>query len=251
MGKFTLSPPFLKTVGFDGSHANAPQIGFALGSHLNQYGIVASLFLKIVLVGMVAVAGYFFWPHRSSLNAFEPAQIGELEVEVWRLAQMNKNRRDLFFTLYRIAEGQYRLPPIAAISNAWYTSDAILTFERGADRADQERALVPLQRALVILNDQTNAGYDVEVVTRLEMFAWMLSEDKSKHGQLVSAIAEQKALSYRLSAADCGPAAEEFAKARRLAREGRWSEAVKVNAAGWKRLKNLIAAQAKAKQDSK
>jgi hypothetical protein len=191
-----------------------------------------------MLVVVVAVAGYFFWPHRSSLNAFEPARIGELEVEVWRLAQ-KKNRRDLFFSLYRIAEGHYRLPPLAAISVAWHTSDAMLTFECGADRPDQERALVPLQRALVSLNEQTHAGFDVEVVARLELFGWMLSEDKSKQGQLVSAIAEQKALSYGLSAADCGPAAEEFSKARRLARDGRWNEAVKANTAGWKRLKDL------------
>ena len=210
---------------------------------------MASLFLRLLLVVVVAVAGYFFWPHRSSLNAFDPARIGELEVEVWRLAQQ-KNRRDLFFTLYRIAEGQYRLPPIAAISNAWHTSDAILTFERGADRADQERAIEPLQRALVILNEQTDAQLDVEVVTRLELFAWMLSDDKSKHGQLVSAIAEKKALSYRLSAGECGPAAEEFAKARRLAREGRWNEAVKANTGGWKRLKDLLAAHAQEKPAS-
>ena len=211
---------------------------------------MASLFLRLVLVVIVAVAGYFFWPHRSSLNAFDPARIGELEVEVWRLAQQ-KNRRDLFFTLYRIAEGQYRLPPIAAISVAWYTSDAILTFERGADRADQERALDPLQRALVILKEKTQAGYDVEVVSRLELFTWMLAGDKSKQGQLASAIAEKIALTYRLSAPDCGPAAEEFAKARRFAREGRWNEAVKANTAGWKRLKDLLAAQTPKKQAKK
>ncbi len=201
-------------------------------------------------MSMLVVAGYFFWPHRSSLNAFEPAQIGELEVEVWRFAQ-KKNRRDLFFALYRIAEGQYRLPPLAAMSFAWHTSDAMLTFERGADRADQERALAPLQQALVILNEQTHVGFDVEVVARLELFGWMLSEDKSKQGQLVSAIAEQKALSYGLSAADCGPAAEEFSKARRLAREGRWNEAVKANTAGWKRLKNLLASRTTEKQPKK
>ena len=211
---------------------------------------MASLFLRLVLVVIVAVAGYFFWPHRSSLNAFEPAQIGELEVDVWRLAQ-KKNRRDLFFTLYRIAEGQYRLPPIAAISMAWYTSDAILTFERGADFADQERALDPLQQAHRVLNEKTHAGYDVEVVSRLEVFAWMLSGDKSKQGQLASAIAEKIALTYRLSAPDCGPAAEEFAKARRFAREGRWNEAAKANTAGWKRLKDLLAAQTPKKQATK
>ena len=211
---------------------------------------MASLFLRLILVVVVVVAGYFFWPHRSSLNVFEPAQIGELEVEVWRLAQ-KKNSRDLFFALYRIAEGQYRLPPLAAISFAWHTSDAILTFERGADRADQERALAPLQRALGILNDQTHAGFDVEVIARLELFGWMLSEDKSKQGQLVSAIAEKKALSYGLSAADCGPAAEEFSKARRLARDGRWNEAVKANTTGWKRLKDLLAARTLEKQPKK
>lgn len=198
---------------------------------------------------VLALAAYFFWPHKSSLNAFEAARIGELEVDVWRLAQ-KKDQWDLFLALYRIAEGQYRLPPIAAISNAWHTSDAILTFERGADRADQERAIEPLQRALVILNEQTDAQLDVEVVTRLELFAWMLSDDKSKHGQLVSAIAEKKALSYRLSAGECGPAAEEFAKARRLAREERWNEAVKANTGGWKRLKDLLAAQAQEKPAS-
>ena len=212
---------------------------------------MASLFLRLVLVVIVAVAGYFLWPHKSSLIAFEPAQIGELEVEVWRLAQMKKNRRDLFFTLYRIAEGQYRLPPIAAISMAWYTSDAILTFERGADFADQERALDPLQQALRILNEKTQAGYDVEVVSRLELFTWMLAGDKSKQGQLASAIAEKMALTYRLSAPDCGPAAEEFAKARRFAREGRWNDAVKANSAGWKRVKDLLAAQTPKKQAKK
>ena len=211
---------------------------------------MASLFLRLLLVSMLVVAGYFFWPHRSSLNAFEPPQIGEVEVEVWRFAQ-KKNRRDLFFALYRIAEGQYRLPPLAAMSFAWHTSDAMLTFERGADRADQERALAPLQQALFILNEQTHVGFDVEVVARLELFGWMLSEDKSKQGQLVSAIAEQKALSYGLSAADCGPAAEEFSKARRLAREGRWNEAVRANTAGWKRLKNLLASRTTEKQPKK
>ena len=78
----------------------------------------------------------------------------------------------------------------------------------------------------------------------------MLSDDKSKHGQLVSAMAEKKALSYRLSAGECGPAAEEFAKARRLAREGRWNEAVKANTGGWKRLKDLLAAHAQEKPAS-
>ena len=160
-------------------------------------------------------------------------------MEVWRLAQ-KKNRRDLFLALYRIAEGQYRLPPIAALSNAWHTSQAFMIFERGADRADQERALDPLQQAFRILDEQTHSGYDVEVVSRLELFTWMLSGDKSKQSHLTSAIAEKVALTYRLAAPDCGPAAEEFSKARRFAREGRWNEAVKANAAGWKRLKNLI-----------
>ena len=206
-----------------------------------------SLFLRLVLVVVLTLAAYFFWPHESSLHAFETARIGELEVDVWRLAQ-KKDQWDLFLALYRIAEGQYRLPPIAAISVAWHTSAAILIFERGADRADQERALDPLQQAFRILNEQTHAGFDVEVVSRLELFTWMLSGDKSKHGQLASALAEKIALTYRLSAADCAPAAEEFSKARRFARDGRWNEAVKANTAGWKRLKDLLAAQTPEKQ---
>jgi hypothetical protein len=195
--------------------------------------------VKLLLAVLIALGGYLFWPRSSSLSGFDAASMAELQSGIWRNAAAKRHAR-IFFDLYRILNGQYRIPPIAALSSASSMLRAQDAFAEAADQADEEKALPFLEKTFSIIAEKTGSNLDPAIIARLELFTWSLARDRSKERQLAAAISEKLALLHGGAAHDYQAAASDFAHARRLATAKNWSAASNAETAAWQKLRRQL-----------
>ncbi len=165
--------------------------------------------------------------------------MAELQTNAWRHAAAGKETQALL-DLYRILEGQYRIPPLPALSAAMSMLQARRAFTSAADQADEEQALPFLEKTFSILGEKTGANLDPTIIARLELFTWSLARDPSKQSQLTAAISEKLALLHGGAARDYQAAASDFAHARRLAVAKNWSAASDAETAAWQKLRRQL-----------
>ena len=165
--------------------------------------------------------------------------MAELQSGIWREAAAKRHAR-IFFDFYRILNGQYRIPPIPALSAAWSTLEAHRAFADAADQADEEQALPFLEKTFSIIAEKTDSKLDPTIIARLELFTWSLARDRSKERQLTAAISEKLALLHGGAAQDYQAAASDFAHARRLAAAKNWSAASDAETAAWQKLRRQL-----------
>ena len=195
--------------------------------------------VKFSFAVLIALGGYLFWPRSSSLSSFDASAMAELQTNAWRHAAAGKETQALL-DLYRILEGQYRIPPLPALSAAMSMLQARRAFTSAADQADEEQALPFLEKTLSILGEKTGANLDPTIIARLELFTWSLARDPSKQSQLTAAISEKLALLHGGAARDYQAAASDFAHARRLAVAKNWSAASDAETAAWQKLRRQL-----------
>jgi hypothetical protein len=195
--------------------------------------------VKFSFAVLIALGGYLFWPRSSSLSSFDASAMAELQTNAWRHAAAGKETQALL-DLYRILEGQYRIPPLPALSAAMSMLQARRAFTSAADQADEEQALPFLEKTFSILGEKTGANLDPTIIARLELFTWSLARDPSKQSQLTAAISEKLALLHGGAARDYQAAASDFAHARRLAVAKNWSAASDAETAAWQKLRRQL-----------
>ena len=165
--------------------------------------------------------------------------MAQLETNAWRHAAAGKETHALF-DLYSILQGQYRIPPLPALSAAISMLQARRAFASAADQADEEKALPFLEKTFSIVSEKTGANLDPAIIARLELFTWSLARDRSKERQLAAAISEKLALLHGGAAHDFQAAASDFAHARRLATAKNWSAASNAETAAWQKLRHQL-----------
>ena len=198
------------------------------------------LIVKVLLAALIGLLGYIFWPSSSSLSCFDPASMADRQLAAQRHADAGKNLQAIF-DFYGILHGEYRIPPLPAVSAAFDRLRARRAFVQAADQADEEQALPFLESAISIIGEKTGTALDPKIIARLELFEWSLARDRSKERQLAAAISEKLALLYGGAANDYQAIAASFAIARRLAANQNWSNAEEAEAAAWKKLAERIA----------
>jgi len=195
---------------------------------------------RLLLLFLILVAAYTFWPRSPSLTDFDPRRMAELQVAIWK-GSADKKRPVLIFPLYELYERQYHLPPVSSLKMALDTARALNIFHSAPDAADQEKALLPLQTVFSTLKSHTRASFDSNIAARMELMTWMLRADHAKRSQLLSAWSEQIALLYGCSASECLEAARKFSIAAKAADEEDWTAAQAGSLEGWIAIKNLPA----------
>lgn len=165
--------------------------------------------------------------------------MAELQTNAWRHAAAGKETQALF-DLYYIFEGQYRIPPLTALSAAMSMLQARRAFASAADQADEEQALPFLEKTFSILGEKTGANLDPTIIARLELFTWSLARDPSKQSQLTAAISEKLALLHGGAAKDYRAAATDFAQAARLTAAKNWSVATEAESTAWQKLRRQL-----------
>lgn len=195
--------------------------------------------VKVSLAVLIALSGYLFWPRSSSLSEFDTAAMANLHISAWRHTATDEHTQ-AFWDFYRILNGQYRIPPIPAMSASWSALEARRAFADAADHADEEQALPFLENIFSILAEKTASNLDPKILARLELFTWSLARDRSKERQLAAAISEKLALLHGGAARDYQAAASDFARAHRLAAHKNWSAASDAETAAWQKLRSQI-----------
>jgi len=196
---------------------------------------------RLLLMLAVIVTAYAFWPRASWLDQYDPARMGELQVQTWR--QVSKGSRinlstgfEMGRTFYAIYEGQYKMAPATAAGMAFNAARAEMVFHKSADYNDQETALEYLLPLFNTLKKNTRASFNPEAVARTELGIWRMqpnASDPATFVALTSAIADQLALVYNSSKPACLPAAKKFAVAMQLASQKKWTEAQAASREGW------------------
>lgn len=165
--------------------------------------------------------------------------MAELQTSALRHAAAGKETQALF-DFYSIFEGQYRIPPLPAISAAMSMLQARRAFASAADQADEEQALPFLENTFSILGEKTGVNLDPTIIARLELFTWSLARDPSKQSQLTAAISEKLALLHGGAANNYRAAATDFAQAARLTAAKNWSAATHSESTAWQKLRREI-----------
>jgi len=166
--------------------------------------------------------------------------MADRQLAAQRHADAGKNLQAIF-DFYGILHGEYRIPPLPAISAAFDRLRARRAFVEAADQADEEQALPFLESAISIIGEKTGTPLDPKIIARLELFEWSLARDHSKEHQLAAVISEKLALLYGGASNDYHAIAVSFATARRFAANQKWSNAEEAEAAAWKKLAERIA----------
>ncbi|MBE2203138.1 MAG: hypothetical protein IAE94_02185 [Chthoniobacterales bacterium] len=179
---------------------------------------------RLLLLLLIVLVAYCFWPRKSSLTGFDPVRMSELQMEIWKSAS-GKKVWALVRPFYSVYQGQYQLPPISAMKISFDSARALHVFHTSPDAADQEKALAPLQTVFQTMKSGMKAGFDSNASARMELMIWMLRADHAKRAQLTTAWSESLAMLYGRSTQECLPAAKKFAVASKFADEGKWGEA--------------------------
>lgn len=196
---------------------------------------------RLLLILVVIVTAYGYWPRESWLDQFDPARMGELQVKAWRQSATGSRMNlgagfDLGRTYYSIYAEQYKIAPATAAGMAFNSARAMMVFQKSADYNDQETALEYLTPFFTKLKNNTRASFNPETVARAELQIWRLqasATDPAAFVSLTSALAEQIALVYNSTKTACLPAAKKFAVAMQLAAQKKWTEAQTANQEGW------------------
>lgn len=196
------------------------------------------LLKAILLLLILGLAAYAFWPRTPSLKDFEPARLAKLQVEIWN-ARPARINLEVLVASFHIYAGEYHLPPAAAAAMAFDAARAFQIFQTAADAPDQEAALVPLERVFTRLKDGTRTAFDPHLAARLQLAIWALRTETSRQAELVAAWSEFLGLLYGCPSRQAVPAAKSFVSASGLAKSGKSPAAEKAAEDGWRQVQQL------------
>lgn len=112
-----------------------------------------SLLKKILVVALLGIIAYCFWPRTTSLTGYNAKEMADLQVLSWQQARI-KNWIGHGATMYQVFEGQYHFPPLTAVKLAIDQTRAVQDFRTGATDEDKEGAKGPLSDVYTALKEK-------------------------------------------------------------------------------------------------
>lgn len=178
---------------------------------------------RFLLLLVIAVLAYCFWPRKPSLVTYQPAKMAALQLDAAKQAA-GKNWFACGIANYRIFDSQYHFAPVAAVKASIEQTRAVSMFRTAADPADKEAAVKPLTQAYTEIKSQTGATFDAAAAAAQQIRVWSLIEEGSSE-EAAKLLAEQLALLHGGVSAKYLPAARDFVAAAAAAKTSNWSAA--------------------------
>lgn len=178
---------------------------------------------RLLLLLVLAVLVYCFWPRKPSLATFSPTTMAELQLSAAKQAA-SKNWVACGVTNFRIFESQYHFPPVAAIKAAIDQTRAVAVFRSSADAADKEAAAAPLTETYSAIKSQTGATFDPKAAASQQIQVWSLLEANSSE-EAARVLASQLALVHGGDAKKYLVPATNFVAAATSAKSAAWPAA--------------------------
>ena len=178
---------------------------------------------RLLLLLVLAVLAYCFWPRKPSLVTFSPNPMAELQLAAAKQAA-SKNWVACGVTNFRIFESQYHFPPFAAAKAAIDQTRAVAVFRSSADTADKEAAVQPLIQTYSVIKDQTGATFDAKAAANQQIQVWALLEADSSE-EAARVLAGQLGLVHGGDAKKYLIPARDFVAAAASAKSSSWPAA--------------------------
>jgi hypothetical protein len=178
---------------------------------------------RLLLLLVLAVLAYCFWPRKPSLVAYNPAEMAKLQLTAAKQAAM-KNWFACGVASYRIFDTQYHFPPIASVKAAIDQTRAVALFRSSADPADKEAAAKPLAQTYAEIKSQTGAKFDASAAANQQLQVWSLIEGDLPD-EAAKALAGQLALVHGGDAKKYLVPARDFIAAAAAAKTSAWPAA--------------------------
>jgi len=148
---------------------------------------------KLLLVVLLALVAYCYWPRHPDLLGYQPREMAALQIQAAQQAG-GKHWVAYAVTSYKIHTGQYGFPPLTAAGIALDTSRAVSLARSAVDENDKDEALKPLISAYETIKQQTGKTFDPKAVAQLEMKIRGLLKEETPDDVIAAMMAEEMAL---------------------------------------------------------
>ena len=153
------------------------------------------LALVIVLLG----GGWFFWPRKADMRAFDPDAMAHMETDAWR-HYYEKRWFALFSDLYGGARNQYGFSPCDSVLLSFHAARASKVFQTSRSRDEAWQAIPALESYFRVIARGASHPVDVPEAARTELEWWQLRREGRTWLQYGRAIAVATGTLYGMSA---------------------------------------------------
>lgn len=133
--------------------------------------------LLVTAALLLAATAYGFAPRRADLVAFDPAEMGRLEMRMWR-DYYEKRYLALFLDLYTTARREQGFSPFDSVRIALAAARAAKTFQPSASRTQAQTALPLLMDYFRLLAKGAPVSVDFAEVAGSELAWWQARREK-------------------------------------------------------------------------
>ncbi|MFV0417070.1 MAG: hypothetical protein ACK5NG_11990 [Chthoniobacterales bacterium] len=171
-----------------------------------------SFIIRLIVLIIIILAVYILWPRNPDLAKFSPKSVAELEAKAWVAA----SKADAFGSaksFYILYDRQFGFPPIASVMLAQSSSRALLLIRRGADEADQEKALPVLTELYTRMKRELGKDWDSPALARRHYSIWLNVANGGKPEDISKLIVDLWTSVYGSEAGSLTAAAKERAEA--------------------------------------
>ena len=111
------------------------------------------------------------------LRRFDPHEVARIETGMWRDYYEHRPVR-LFGLLGELLRRQYGLPFWRSWLGAYYAAHSAVTFQKGHNRSDYERALPDLRRYYALIRRGSDIPFDTDRVAASELEWWIAHRER-------------------------------------------------------------------------
>ena len=163
------------------------------------------------------------------LRRFDPHEVARLETGMWR-DYYEHHPVKMFGLLGELLRRQYGMPFWRSWLGAYYAARSAVTFQRGRNRADYERALPDLRRYYALIRRGSDVPFDPDRAATSELEWWIAHRER--RADLVRTLAQLQSDIFGLPPERF----QEHAEARARAMLLRDDKAAAISAEDWRQI---------------
>jgi hypothetical protein len=154
--------------------------------------------LRVLLAAGLLFALWFFAPRQADMEQFDPAEMGQLESDMWR-HYYEKSYVRLGADLFLASHGQYGFSPWDSVRMAWHAAKAARLTQPSQPRAQAFAVgIPPLVKYYEVIQKATGSPWKPEEMAPLELEWWVMRREKATWPQYGETISQLTAMTYQI-----------------------------------------------------
>jgi hypothetical protein len=141
---------------------------------------VKKMLLLLPALLAVWILADLYWPYKTDIKKINAPELARLDGAMWRSYYEQKAVK-MFLQTAELIRGQYHVPFWQSNVMAYHAAKAALTFKKGKDTADYNKALPDLEKYFAAVNNISNSPFDYKTAAKLEIRWWTIRRYREVH----------------------------------------------------------------------